>query len=243
MVILANIGICLAFLVFGYLIGSIPTGVIIGKTFFHTDPRLYGSHGSGGTNSSRVLGKKVGVVVITLDILKTLMVFWICWAILRYSGIKNLIALWDEGVFYLWLSLFGCSIGHCYPIYIGFKGGKAVACFMGSTGGTSWLMFALDFIVFFLVYKIGKRKNLVSFASIISSSILLLVIWTCAILNGCGFSTSILMWDFGITQSVWLGWEEATVITSIFLLLLWRHHENIARLKSGTEKRYNLFGK
>ncbi len=238
-----NIGLAIAFLIFGYLIGSIPTGVIIGKLFFHKDPRSYGSHGSGGTNSSRVLGKKVGAIVITLDITKTVMTFWVCWAILAFSGIQASTDLWDSGTLYLWLSVLGCAIGHCYPLYIGFKGGKAVACFMGATGGGSWLMFALDFIVFFSVYKIGKRKNVVSFASIISSSILLLIVWIAAVLNLCGLKTAVLMWDFGATKTLYLGWEAALVTTLIYILLVWRHHENIVRLKNGTEQKYNLFGK
>lgn len=241
--VLMNVVIAVGFVLLGYLVGSIPTGVIIGKAFFKVDPREYGSHGSGGTNSSRVLGKKVGVIVITLDIIKTIAVFWTCWAILNYSGVKNAFALWDQGVLYLWLSLLGAAIGHCFPLYIGFKGGKAVACFMGTTGGASWLMFILDFAVFFSVYKIGKKKNIVSFASIISSGILLLVVWVFAILSLCGISTSLFAWDFGLTGTLWMGWEEALITTLVYALLVFRHHENICRLRNGTEKQYNLFGK
>lgn len=243
MTICLNIALAVGLLLLGYLVGSIPTGVIIGKVFFGRDPREEGSHGSGGTNSSRVLGKKVGVIVICLDILKTVSVFWTSWSILVFSGIQNAVQLWDGGVFYLWLSVLGCAIGHCYPVYIGFRGGKAVACFMGATGGGSWLLFLCDFLIFFSVYKIGKRKNVVSFASIISSLLISLVVWLFVLIGLCGINNSIFMWDFGITGTLRLGWEEGLITTLIHLLLVWRHRENIKRLKNGHEAKYNLFGK
>ncbi len=243
MTIFLNIAFAFGLLTFGYLIGSIPTGVIIGKVFFGKDPRKEGSHGSGGTNSSRVLGKKTGIIVICLDIFKTISVFWASWSVIYFSGIKESIALWDNGVLYLWLSVLGCAIGHCYPVYIGFRGGKAVACFMGATGGENWLLFLLDFIVFFGVYRIGKKKNIVSFASILSSMIISLVVWTLTILTLFGINTSILSWDFGLTGTLQIGWEEGLITTFIHLLLLWRHRVNIKRLKSDQEAAYNLFGK
>ena len=241
--IFIEISLALSFFVFGYLIGSIPTGVIIGKTFFHKDPRDYGSKGSGGTNSSRVLGKKVGVIVIVLDILKTLLVFWTCWLITFLLVKNNIVKLWDNGILYVWLSVFCCAIGHCYPLYINFKGGKAVACYMGLTGGSSWLMFCLDFIVFFSIYKIGKKKNIVSFASIISSAILTTIIWLLVLLHYLNVLPNFLMWDFGFSQFLFFTWEYALVTTLTFLLLTFRHRENIARLRKGEEKKYNLFGK
>ncbi len=241
--ILWNILTAFAFALFGYLIGAIPTGVIIGKLFFHKDPRSEGSHGSGGTNSSRVLGKKVGVIVITLDILKTTSVIWLGYIALAFSPLKDVIELWDNGLFYLWLSVFCCALGHCYPIYISFKGGKAVACFMGSTGGASYLLFALDFLVFFSVYKIGKRRNVVSFASIISSLILTLLTWLFVIIDAFGADLSILSWNFGTVLTICPCWEEGLFTTLIMALLIFRHRENIVRLKSNKEKPYNLFGK
>ncbi len=238
-----NVLLALSLGVMGYLIGAIPTGVIIGKVFFHKDPRKEGSHGSGGTNSSRVLGKKVGVIVITLDILKTVAVLWIAYTITAFSPIKEAISIWDNGVFYIWFAVFCCAIGHCYPVYIGFKGGKAVACFMGSSGGASYVLFALDFIVFFTVYKIGKKKNIVSFASIISSLILVLLTWALIIIDAFGCDLSVLSWNLGFAIDLCPSWEEGIFNTLIALLLIYRHRENIVRLKSHKEKPYNLFGK
>lgn len=240
---LLNVLICLGFMVYGYLVGSIPTGVIIGKLFFDKDPRLEGSHGSGGTNSSRVLGKKVGVLVIVLDISKTLLVMWSTYGIIAFSGLGAAINLFDGGILYIWLAVLLCAIGHCYPIYIGFKGGKAVACYMGTTGGASYPLFILDFIVFFAVYKIGKKKNVVSYASIISSLTLTFFVWLFSIIAMCGIDISFLSWNLGIGVDFAFGPEAASVTTLVNALLIYRHRENIARLKENKENPYNLFGK
>ncbi len=243
MTILMNILVPLLFVAIGYFIGAIPTGVIIGKAFYHIDPRDYGSGGSGGTNSSRVLGKKAGLIVIALDILKAVIVFYSCWAILNFSSIKNIAPLWDDGVFYLWLSMVAVAIGHCYPIYIGFRGGKAVACFMGSTVSCGWIMLVIDAIAFFSVYKIGKKRNVVSRASIVSGAAICVIVSVIAIINECGVSTNFFCWDLGCSGLLKIGYEAAVANAAIYMLLVYRHHENIKRLKEGTEKEYNLFGK
>ena len=64
-----NIAVAVVCFLFGYLLGGIPNGVVIGKVFFHKDPRDYGSHNSGGTNSGRVFGKWIGILVIGLDMI------------------------------------------------------------------------------------------------------------------------------------------------------------------------------
>ena len=91
--ILLNIGIALACIIWGFLIGSIPTGVIVGKVFFGVDPRDYGSHNSGGTNSGRVLGKKVGILVMVLDIAKTVIAFWTMWLFLHFWQLQLFISI------------------------------------------------------------------------------------------------------------------------------------------------------
>ena len=69
----------------GYFVGSIPTGVLVGKLFFHEDPRDKGSHNSGGTNVARTFGKKYGVLVIILDMIKALIPVFVIWAIGEFS--------------------------------------------------------------------------------------------------------------------------------------------------------------
>ena len=93
-IILYNIIAAICCLFLGYIFGSIPTSIVIGKVFFHQDPRDYGSKNAGGTNSGRLWGKKVGFIVIVLDMIKTIAPIWICWAILTFVpfGSKPLIA-------------------------------------------------------------------------------------------------------------------------------------------------------
>ena len=77
-----NILLGIGSIVLGYLFGSIPNGVIIGRLFFHKDPRDYGSHNSGGTNVGRVLSKRAGVATIILDMLKIILPIYVTWAVL-----------------------------------------------------------------------------------------------------------------------------------------------------------------
>ena len=83
-IILYNIFVPIICLIFGYLCGSFSFSIFIGKVFFHQDPRNYGSKNAGGTNAGRLWGKKFGLLVITLDMLKTILPMWICWAILTF---------------------------------------------------------------------------------------------------------------------------------------------------------------
>ena len=97
--------------IIGYLIGSVPWGLVIGKVFYHKDIREYGSGNLGGTNAARVLGTPVGILVILLDALKAFLVMslnhYIAPGIEQYCGLA-------------------VCIGHCFPIFANFKGGKAV---------------------------------------------------------------------------------------------------------------------
>ena len=88
-IILYNIGAIIISLLVGYLIGSIPNSIWIGKVFFHKDPRDYGSGNAGGTNAGRVFGKKVGLLVIFLDAIKLIIPLYAVWAILTFAPIYN----------------------------------------------------------------------------------------------------------------------------------------------------------
>src|SRR5574344_2208776 len=102
MEVFLNIVIALVCMLFGYFIGAIPNGVLLGRLFFKKDPRDYGSHASGGTNASRVLGKKAGLIVILLDILKCAIAFWTVYAVITFSGLKQQVHLFDNGILYIW---------------------------------------------------------------------------------------------------------------------------------------------
>lgn len=233
-----NILAALACFVFGYLIGSVQHGIIIGKLFFHKDPRDYGSHNSGGTNSGRVFGAKIGALVVFLDMMKVIIVFWCCWLVLRFSGIQNYFEIWDGGSFYVYLAPLGAAIGHCWPVYNQFKGGKSVACFMGMNASVSWLIFIFGAIEFPTIFF---HKKIMSITSIISSILLTIIQWILAIIFMITKwqGVEILTWTFGMGMMPsfhYFGWEAATICTIIMVILIIRHAANIKRLKNGTEK-------
>lgn len=235
--ILFNVLLMLGIFAFSYFFGAIPTAVIIGKVFYKKNPLDYGSHNAGGTNAGRVLGKKAGIIVITLDVLKTATVFWSVFALLSFSPLRKVAPYWDEGQIYLWGSLVFAGLGHCFSPYLKGKGGKAVACFYGSVGGTSPILFPLCFLVFFLSFKLTKK--VMSKASILTGAILTLLSWVLSIVALClgsDFDSSILSWAFGLGGTLRIGLESGIAITIVYLILVYRHKDNIERIKEGVEK-------
>ena len=99
-------------LLIGYLLGSIPFALVIGKVFYKKDIRNYGSKNLGGGNAGRVLGKKAGLAVMTMDILKVSFAIFLC------SFMKN------KDVTMVLAGL-AAAIGHCFPLFARFKGGIA----------------------------------------------------------------------------------------------------------------------
>lgn len=240
MYVLYNILIALACLLSGYLIGSIPNSVIIGKVFFHKDPRDYGSHNPGGTNTGRLFGKKVGFIVIVLDMIKTIAPLWIWWAILTYSPlaaaeVDGRLLLWDAPLYY-YLSALGTCVGHCWPIYIGFRGGKAVSNFMGIACGSSWVLFLLSFLYF--VYL--KMKKYVSLTAILIAATHVTAVWVIFIISKFVPATAgFVFWGWGncLVLGAQGGWEFPTIITIMAIILVVRHSSNIKRMKEGTESK------
>lgn len=157
----------LAAILIGYFLGSIPFALVIGKVFYHTDIRNYGSKNLGGGNAGRVLGKKAGLAVMTLDILKV--TFAIFLTSLFMTDEVTMIA---AGL--------SAAAGHCFPVFANFKGGKAVATMYGFLfgmaliGGYSFWIFFLPLIVFLIVLYIGK---IIALASIISAAVNTVFIW------------------------------------------------------------------
>ena len=234
---LINILVALSCIVWGFLIGSIPTGVIIGKVFFGKDPREFGSHNSGGTNTGRVLGKKVGILVMVLDIAKCVVVFWSVWAFLRFGPI-NVLDLFDEGILYCYLAQTAACFGHCFSPWLGWRGGKAVACFMAIFGGSSWFAFIISLIVFFVTFMVVFKK-VMSKASILSGALLTLIaaiFWIVMLIANNSQLFDWAMWNFGFGGGVIFGWEMVIAMAAAYVLLVIRHSENIKRIKNGEEK-------
>jgi glycerol-3-phosphate acyltransferase PlsY len=149
------------FVLLAYITGAFPSAVWVGKTFYKIDVREYGSGNAGATNTFRVLGKKAGVPVLFMDIFKG-------WLAVNYVHfISNVTDLSPELIFENKLA-FGIAavIGHLFPVYTGFRGGKGIATMMGLLIGLNAWAALFSFGVFVIVFLISKY---VSLASIIAS--------------------------------------------------------------------------
>lgn len=182
-------------LIVAYLLGSIPSGVIIGKLFFHTDIRQAGSGNIGTTNTYRVLGPVAGTIVMTMDIL------------------KGTLAAAQPAIFHLPVNalLIGLAaiLGHTFSVFIGFKGGKAVATSAGILLAYNWQFFLIaSAIMFTLVYL----TSMVSVASMASLTLVSL-----------------------IAIFYYQDWILSIVAVALTIFIFYRHRANIARIKAGTE--------
>ncbi|PLR82452.1 glycerol-3-phosphate acyltransferase [Bacillus canaveralius] len=140
-----------------YLLGSIPSGLIIGKVFYGTDIRQHGSGNLGGTNTFRTLGVKAGLIVTSADILKGTLAAAL--PVLFGSDIHPLIA----GVV--------AVVGHMYPLFAGFRGGKAVATSGGVLLFYAPPMFVIMLLIFFVSLYITKYVSLSSMMAAIAAVI------------------------------------------------------------------------
>ena len=147
-------------IILAYLTGAFPSAVLIGKIFFKTDVREFGSGNAGATNTFRVLGKKAGIPVLILDIFKG-------WLVVKYVFLINPPSQNIDLEFEHQL-VFGIAavIGHLFPIYTGFRGGKGIATLLGILIGIQPYAALLSFIVFLFVFIFSRY---ISLASIISS--------------------------------------------------------------------------
>ncbi|WP_163536892.1 glycerol-3-phosphate 1-O-acyltransferase PlsY [Gracilibacillus sp. YIM 98692] len=183
------------FIILAYLLGSIPTGLIVGKLGYKMDIREHGSGNLGATNTFRVLGIKAGIIVIIVDILKGTLA-----AILP-------IILQADNVYPLLIGIFAV-IGHVYPLFAKFKGGKAVATSSGVILGVNPLLFVIMILSFFLILYLTKY---VSLASMLTGIITIIV--------------TVVQKDIGLML--------ATSLLTIFVI--YRHHTNIKRIINKTE--------
>lgn len=142
-------------LIFSYLFGSIPFSLFISKTFYKTDLREHGSGNIGTTNTFRILGKKAGIVVLILDLLKGAIPVWV--AMLVSTDVDFPVVIF--GVV--------AAIGHVYSIFLKFKGGKAVATGGGAILAANPIIFLVLIATFLITLKVSKYVSLSSvFAAI-----------------------------------------------------------------------------
>jgi len=192
------VGIFLA--LFGYLLGSVPTGLILTKFFSATDPRKEGSKNIGATNIFRTAGKGLGILTLLGDAFKGALPVWIA----IYWGLPT-----------LWVGIGGLAplLGHIFPIFLGFKGGKGVATALGVYLVISPVAVLMEFLLF---AGIVWKWRYVSLGSI-----------TCAL------TMPVLIAFLRDDSQVYFG-----LSLIIAALILFRHQANIVRLLSGNENKW-----
>lgn len=199
----------------GYLLGSIPSAVWFGKLFHGVDVREHGSGNAGATNVFRVLGKRTGFMVLFADILKgslaALLPLWLP-AFGKGAGTELLLNAQLAGGT-------AAILGHLYPVFAGFKGGKGVATMLGIMLAIQWQASLVSIGVFLLVWLLF---NFISLASMSGGLVFPLAYF-------------LLSDKQGTLMSV--------IAVLIPLLLIYTHRKNIRKLLNGTESKMYAFRK
>ena len=203
-------------LILAYLFGSIPTAVWIGQAFYNIDVREYGSGNAGATNTFRVLGKKAGIPVMLLDILKG----WTATNLAYVIGVSTTGAYHSIAFTNYELALgIAAVMGHLFPVFAGFRGGKGIATLFGMILAINLPAALLCVLVFIVTLLISRYVSL--------SSIL------------AGFT-----YPIGVTF-IFPVYIKSVIIYGmcICVLILVTHQKNIERLLKGKESKVNLFKK
>ena len=179
-----------------YLTGSVSSAIIVCKVMGLGDPRENGSGNPGATNVMRIGGKKAAAITLFGDAVKGLLPVLLAQALTEDTLILSLV-------------VFAAFLGHLYPVFFDFKGGKGVATSFGVTLGVAWYLGLIVSGTWFLVYKIGKISSL---AALVAATLTPVYVW-------------FLIGDVNLTITFIL----------ISLILLWRHKSNIQRLLAGQE--------
>ncbi len=188
----------LLLIVAAYLLGSVSSAIIVCRTMGLPDPRTEGSNNPGATNVLRIGGKKAAFVTLLGDTLKGVIPVAAC----HLFGCTELVFALVGGAAFL---------GHLYPVFFGFKGGKGVATALGVQFGLHWMIGAAVGLTWLFMAKVA---NISSLAALISMLLAPLYIWF-----------------------IWPASELIVMQVLITLLLFWRHRSNIRKLLRGTEGR------
>ncbi len=205
--------LALLLIIVAYLLGSIPSAVMIGKRYYGIDIREHGSKNAGSTNVLRVMGRRAALPVFVLDFMKGFVAVSLM-GVLSYNSAINTEWLINFRI----VAVFAAVIGHIFPIFAGFKGGKGVATLVGSITGIYPPIMLYCFVVWFVV--------LVMFHYVSLSSMV----------GGVCFPLFTIL-SPEASQSV------AFIVFSfiIAVLLIWTHRKNIERLRAGEESKIYVF--
>ncbi len=184
--------------IIGYLLGSLPTGYLMGR-LYGLDIRQYGSGATGGTNVLRTVGRIPAAVTAVVDVLKGTLAVWIA---MRYLG----------GGWGLAIAGIGALIGHSYPVWLRFRGGKSVATGAGVVLPFAWLPVLIGLGVFVLVVAATRY---VSLGSILATLTVGVIVVLSPVQTPAG----------------------KVLILAALLVIIWRHRSNLQRLLQGKENK------
>ncbi len=195
-----------ALLLAAYLLGGIPFGYLLVRLKTGKDVRSMGSGNIGATNVLRTTGRAFGVLTLLLDIAKG----WLaCWLMGRFTDGNP-----------AWMAAAGIAVvlGHAYPVFLKFQGGKAVASFVGVALALAPAALLGVVVVFILVVAVTRY---ISLGSILGAA----------------------LFPFGVWLIYHPGWPLMVAVTFCSAFIVWRHRSNIERLRAGTENMLNLGGR
>ena len=186
-----------------YLLGSIPFGYLLVKAFTGRDVRTAGSGNIGATNVFRTTSRAIGVLTLVLDALKAFAAVWIA------SKLTGGSELWSSA------AAVAVLLGHAFPVFLGFRGGKAVASFAGAFAYLTPIPFLAVAVVFFVAVW---RTKFISMGSVLGAVCFPVAVWI-------------------ISRPHW-----PVVVASLAssALIIWRHEGNLRRLHEGTEHSFSL---
>ena len=194
-------------LVFGYLLGSIPFGLLLAFAAGKGDVRKIGSGNIGATNVLRTGSKGLAALTLLLDLAKGFFAVFLAW---QFFPLDPAAAPGNAWFGFSQMAALGAVLGHCFPVWLKFKGGKGVATNAGVAFGLAWpigLAYALVWIAMLAIFRIS---SLAGMSAVVAAVVAAVVV--------------------GALNFV-------PVLAIIALLVLWLHRENIARLKAGSEPR------
>ena len=209
----------IALLIVAYLLGSIPSAVWIGKHYYGIDIREYGSKNAGATNMFRVLGARAAIPVFVIDFLKGFL------AVSAMSIMKYDLSLSPSWVINLKIITVAIVVlGHIFPIFASFKGGKGVSTLVGAITGILPTLALLCFVVWIIVLVFTNYVSLSSITAGCCFPLFVTIHSTITYRNTADISVTFIVFSIAVA-----------------LLLIWTHRKNIARLREGTEPKMAIW--
>ena len=200
-----------------YLLGSISFSVIISKKMAGFDVREKGSGNAGSTNVLRTVGKKAAIITLICDVLKGVIAILIAFLVGKMvSGLDNALLIQLAGVFVI--------LGHTFPVFFRFRGGKGVATALGVLLMTNWQVGLICLVFALILIALTRMVSVGSIAAAILFPVLVLFIDQ----------------NYIVSTSGWDNWSYFIYSVIVALLVIFNHRENLKRLFSGTESTISL---